>query len=186
MTRLWSLAANTDFIELPPKKPKNGWETLSCNFFGAPVDVRLVDCTKAPNNIATERLKDMMKARPQPVKDGCLLWKMVAHNENVSQHHGKDKGGHFKSITLVYFGIAVCDLLTCREENNNAWWYLAAIVRAFRIFNFQAHDLHISPEGDAYFADAYSCPRSSSQANHHNRKAGVFFFDNNNGNPPTT
>ena len=70
MTRLWSLAANTDFIELPPKKPKNGWDTLSCNFFGAPVDVRLVDCTKAPNHITTERLKDMMKARPQPVKDG--------------------------------------------------------------------------------------------------------------------
>ena len=162
MVELWDVVhTEPDLCTCLPKTlPKHSWDTLSFKFAGGDVDVRIIDCAQADDNKSTLCLRDMVLAQPQEVQDALLLWKLLAHDCGLCHVHGTAKADNFKSITLMYFGIAVCDGLRSSVQAASAGktrtaWYLACILEVFRRFDFSSYDLFIPSDGPAYFAEAF-------------------------------
>ena len=113
MQKLWNVVhSHTDLCTGLPKAMPENYDTLAFDFAGGAVDVRIIDCAQPDELKTTACLKEMLKAQPAAVRDALLLWKLLAHDGGLCHVHGQRKADNFKSITLVYFGVAVCNLLT--------------------------------------------------------------------------
>ena len=82
-----------------------------------PVDVKPIKRTRASDGAcrSTDVLKFSIEKRKQedlsfPAKlKAILIFKLICHQLDITQHHMKPRGQKIKAITLSYWAVAVCD-----------------------------------------------------------------------------
>ena len=96
---------------------------------------------------STDLLRIRLESRVEVVLQACRAWKLLIYHLRLCERHLEGKKQQFKSITLIYFAVAVIDSMLGTNSGTSAASALFGVVNAFMTFGFDQRQVHVSDNG---------------------------------------
>ena len=121
-------------------------DCLQTEFMHMPVDIKPIKHSRTSDLMcrSTDCLRHMIAQRQCREPDfekkhqAIIIFKLLCHYLHVVQHHGQERHGSFKSITLCYWALAVLEGMPCAgKEVGDVVFILCQKFCAFRWRHWQ-------------------------------------------------